>query len=340
MTGLIEKDPYFLQRMQATYGGNSEIYKLQQFVSSSEYPLLIPETVNEAIQTLFEPNLVGRQLCSTLNPANPTYSWIKEGNFDIQILSEGAEPDRSRLQYEKFTIRLFKIGHAIEYPREMLEDAEIDVMGRHIAKVVQAIARKEDEFIFSVMLNGVADGSNDFKTGSEISNHILDGSTGGGWTVPSGTAALTHEKLTVCMQIGETEGKPFNAAVMHPAQKFQLMKLQEFRDSRGYLQVMTPRAEAIMDTGGLNMAPLGFDSVKIYSSYAMDQDKILFMDTNSFASFIERRPLTTYELSDNLTDVIGMSFFERVGAAVTDPEAAVLLRDLDYSNPVTHAYSA
>lgn len=305
-------------------------YALTQAVSSDDFPEFITEVMEGSIRTAFLDELIGRDLCTVERMSSPIISWMREEGFDAGFIGEMEEPPTATIRHSKFTVRPVKIGMSLMYTQELVEDAEIDIVGRHLDKVGRAIARAEDRYVMHNLLNMVADGSTDYKTGDYVANHVLD-ATDAQWTV---SADLDHEKLAVALYVMEKEGYPVTHVIMSPAQRAQLNLLEPFYGGSKWVE-MPDRAKRGLEDASFK-TDLGIpSSAQLVVSNTMDDDKVLMINRPNYAKFWERRPLTVTQQPKTPNELFHTSFAERVASAVTEPASAVLLKNLSYVDPST-----
>jgi hypothetical protein len=305
-------------------------YALTQAVSSDDFPEFISEVLEAGIRSAFLDELVGRDLCTFERMASPIASWLREDGFDAGFIGEMEEPPTASIRHSKFTVRPIKIGMALQYSQELVEDTELDVVGAHVNKVGRAIARAEDRYVMWNLLNMVANGSTDYRTGDKVANHILDG-TDAQWTT-SGT--LDHEKLSVALYVMEKEGYNVDYVVMSPAQRAQLNLLEPFYGGNKWTDM--PQAALNSLTDASVKADLGIPrGAQLVVSNTMDDDKVLMLNRAEYAKFWERRPLTVTQQPKTPNELFHTAFAERVACAVVEPSAAVMLTNLSYVDPAT-----
>jgi len=306
-------------------------YALTQAISSDDFPEFITEVMETGIRTAFLDELVGRELCTFEKMSSPVASWMREDGFDAGFIGEMEEPPTATIRHSKFTVRPVKIGMSLMHSQELIEDVEMDIIGaRMLPKVGRAIAKAEDRYIMYNLVNMVADGSTDYRSGDYVTNHTLD-ATDSSWTV-SGT--LDHEKLSVGLYVMEKEGYPVSHIVMSPAQRANLNLLAPFYGTSGW-QNFTPKA-----TKGVEDASFKSDigipsSAKLVVTNTIDDDKVLFLNKNEYAKFWERRPLSVTVQPKTPNELFKTSFAERIASAVTEPSAGVLISNLSYLDPTT-----
>lgn len=304
-------------------------YALTQAISSDDFPEFISEVMEAGIRTAFLDTLVGRDLTMFERMSSPIISWMREDGFDAGYIGEMEEPPTATIRHSKYTVRPVKLGMSLKWSQELVEDSDMDIIGRRmLPKVGRAIARAEDRYIMYNLVNMVADGTTDYKTGDYVSNHVLD-ATDTSWTV-SGT--LDHEKLSVAFYILEKEGYPVSHIVMSPAQRAQLNLLAPFYGTSGW-QNFTPRAIGNVEDVS-RKADIGIpSSAQLVVTNTIDDDKVLMLSKSDYAKFWERRPLQLTVQPKTPNELFMTSFAERVATAVTEPSAGVLLQNLTYIDP-------
>jgi HK97 family phage major capsid protein len=304
-------------------------YALTQAVSSDDFPEFISEVLEAGVRTAFLDELVGRELCTFERMASPIASWLREDGFDAGFIGEMEEPPTASIRHSKFTVRPIKIGMALQYSQELVEDTELDVVGAHVNKVGRAIARAEDRYVMWNLLNMVADGTSDYKSGDYVSNHVLNGSDAD-WTVSGGD--LTHEKLATAIYVMEKEGYNVDAVVMSPAQRAQLNLLEQFYGGNKWSDMPQEGINALTDAS--IKADLGIPrGAQLVVSNTMPDDEVLMLNRSEFAKFWERRPLTVTQQPKTPNELFHTAFAERVACAVVEPAAAVKITNLGYIDP-------
>ena len=106
--------------------------------------IMIPEIINEQIQTKVEEKRIGRNLVRTMRVGSPTFIWMEEGKFQAERVSEGAEIPKKHLTWKTHSASVFKTGVSCAITREMVQDSRIDMIARHIDHAAIAMARYED----------------------------------------------------------------------------------------------------------------------------------------------------------------------------------------------------
>jgi len=309
---------------------NQSAYALTQAVSSDDFPEYISEVMEAGVREAFLDTLVGRDLCNIERMASPIVSWTREEGFDAGPIGEMEEPPTATIRGSKFTVRPIKIGMSLSYSQELVEDSDVDVVGKHISKVGRAIARAEDRYIMWNLFNMVADGSTDYKTGDYVANHVLD-ATDAQWTV---SADLDHEKLSVGLYVMEKEGYSVDYVVMSPAQRAQLNLLEPFYGGSKWVEMPDAAKQGLTDAS--IKTDLGIPrGAQLVVSNTIDDDKVLMLSKNDFAKFWERRPLTLTQQPKTSNEIFKSSFAERIACAVVEPAAGVLINNLSYVDPST-----
>ena len=302
---------------------------LTQAVSSDQFPEFISEVLETGMRTAFLESLIGRELCVTGKMTSPVMSWLREDGFDAGYIGEMVEPPQATVRHSKYTVRPVKLGMSLSYSMELVEDVDIDIIGgRMIPKVARAIAKAEDRYIMYNLLNRVADGTSDFMSGEQVSNHVLD-ATDAQWTTAN---VLDHEKISVALYVMEKEEFPVTHIVMSAAQRAQLNMLSPFLGANAW-NGLTPRASQGIEDASFK-SDLGLpSSAKLVITNNIPDDQFLFLNQGEFARFWERRPLTITEQPKTPAEIFKTSYAERVACAVVEPSAAVLLDNLSYVDP-------
>ena len=143
---------------------------ITQYMSRDDMLLYITEAFNREFFTEYIPDLVGANLVQTMTVNSPMISYMFESGFDAFPLGEGVEIPIAKPKYGKVTIRVQKFGVGVSITNEAIEDVQsFDVVARQVKNGMDACARFEDKMIMQTLINGVSDGSSNFKTGQFVS---------------------------------------------------------------------------------------------------------------------------------------------------------------------------
>lgn len=302
---------------------------IAQYVSRDDMLLYITEAFNREFFTEYIPDLVAADLVQTMTVNSPMISYMFESGFDAFPLGEGVEIPIAKPKYGKVTVRVQKFGVGVSITNEAIEDVQsFDVVARQVQNGMNACARFEDKMIMQTLINGVSDGSTDFKTGQHVDNHVLSATDA---TFSGTSGVLDWEKIQMCLAVGQAEGIPYNTMVIHPFNLLQLMMMDEFASS-GIWQNLPPDQQQTLRTG--NMYPIS--GLNIISTPWMDTDKALFLNTEQYAIRFVRRPLSVDQESIISHDAMALYMTSRVGVGVVNPDAACRLDNLTPLDPANY----
>lgn len=317
-----------LKGWDRTFGTKDDMYKLTQLVSRSQFPDFISEVVLEGMEEIMEVELIGRDLFQDMGESSPNISWMEEHGFDAQILAEGEAPRKARLRHAKKTFRPIKLGLGLEFTHEVLRDVDkMNTLGRHTRRVARALAYKENQYLLSVALNGVADGSNAHMTGDVHSSHLYDASHAS-WL--SG-GAMDIQKINVAQQVGKDEGFVYNKIFASPSTVTSMLTLEEFRNVYT-IQYLSRQAEAIIE--GNSRRPYFLPGgMQLFENREMPDGLVLMIDSAEFGGYWEVEGLATVELPENLARVIDLGFYKEPGAVTMKPGGGVIFTNVNSTDP-------
>lgn len=317
-----------LQGWDRSFGTKNDFYKLTQLVSRSDFPDFISEVVLEGMEEIMEVELIGRSLFQDMGESSPNISWLEEHGFDAQILAEGEAPRKARLRHAKKTFRPIKLGLGLEFTHEVLRDVDkMNTLGRHTRRVARALSFKENQYLLSVALNGVADGSTNHMTGDVHSSHIYDASHAN-WL--SG-GIMDIQKINVAQQVAKDEGFKLNKIYASPSTVTSMLNLPEFRNVYT-IQYLSRQAENQLDNATRKpyFLPGGME---LTENREMPDGLVLMIDSTEFGGYWEVEGLATVEMPESLARVIDLGFYKEPGAVVMKPGAGVLFNNVDSTDP-------
>lgn len=311
-----------------SFGVKSDFYKITQLVSRTDFPDFISEVILEGMEEVMEVELIGKEMFQDMGQSSPNISWLEEHGFDAQLLAEGEAPRKARLRHAKKTFRPIKIGLGLEFTHAVLRDVDkMDTLGRHTAKVARAMAYKENQYLLSVALNSVADGSNRHMTGDVHDSHIF-AADHASWL--SG-GVMDIQKINVAQQVANDEGFTLNKVFASPSTVTSMLTLEEFRNTYT-IQYLSRQAEAILE--GKSRKPYFLPGgMQLYENREIPDGLMLFIDSNEFGGYWEVEGLATVELPENLARVIDLGFYKEPGAVGMKPGAAVLFNSVNSTSP-------
>jgi len=317
-----------LKGWDRSFGTKGDMYKITQLVSRTDFPDFISEVVLEGMEEVMEVELIGREMFRDMGESSPNISWLEEHGFDAQILGEGEAPRKARLRHAKKTFRPIKIGLGLEFTHAVLRDVDkMDTLGRHTGRVARAMAYKENQYLLSVALNSVADGTNRHMTGDVHESHIFDAAHAS-WL--SG-GVMDVQKLNVAKQVGTDEGFNYNRLFASPSTMTSMLTLEEFRNSYT-IQYLSKQAEQIIE-GNTRRPYFLPGGIEVFENREMPDGLVLMLDKEEFGGYWEVEGLATVELPENLARVIDLGFYKEPGAVGMKPGAAVLFNNVNSTDP-------
>jgi hypothetical protein len=324
------------QGWDKSFGTNDDLYKITQLVSRTDFPDFISEVILEGMEEVFEVELIGKEMFQDMGVSSPNISWLEEHGFDAQILGEGEAPRKARLRHAKKTFRPIKIGLGLEFTHAVLRDVDkMDTLGRHTRRVARAMAYKENQYLLSVALNSVADGSNRHMTGEVYDSHIFD-ATHASWQasqVAAASGSMDIQKINVGTQVLTDEGFNADKIFASPSTVTTMLSLEEFR-STYTIQYLSKQAEAILE--GRTRKPYFLPGgLTLYENREIPDGLVLMIDSQEFGGYWEVEGLATVELPENLARVIDLGFYNEPGAVGMKPGAAVLFNNVLTTTPAT-----
>lgn len=319
-----------LKGWDRSFGTKSDLYKLTQLVSRTDFPDFISEVVLEGMEEIIEIELIGRDMFQDMGESSPNISWLEEHGFDAQILAEGEAPRKGRLRHAKKTFRPIKIGAGLEFTHESLRDVDkMNTMGRHLRRIGRAMAFKENQYLLSVALNGVADGSNNHMTGAVHLSHIYDASDAD-W-LDNGSGTMDVQKINVGIQVANDEGFRLNKMFASPSTVTSMLTLIEFRNVYT-IQYLSRQAEAVIE-GNTRKPYFLPGGLQLFENREIPDGIVLMLDSEEFGGYWEVEGLATVEIPENLARVIDLGFYKEPGAVVMKPGAAVLFNNVTSTDP-------
>ncbi len=187
---------------------------LQDALSSTNAPLLMPKVISNIVKEAVEPLLVGTSLLQRMNYRyGQTISFPSVGAMDAADLAEGQEyPERSlAMGGSTVTATIGKVGIAVKVTEEMIRYSQFDVIGMHLRAAGRALARHKEKKIFNYISNlGVRVFDNVTPSGS------VKGVTTGRDLHGAGNGSLTMDDLFDAYAQVIVQGFTPNTLLMHP----------------------------------------------------------------------------------------------------------------------------
>jgi HK97 family phage major capsid protein len=294
--------------------------ELDKVLRRDDAKILLPEIIDEQIQTTVEEKLIGRGLVDVVNIQSDSISWMEETGFNAYIVPEGAEIPIEHATWEKFFVSVLKIGVRPVITQEMIDDAHWPVMRRNIDQAVMAVAKKEDEMIMDALNAGVPNDSpisgGVGGVGKVVHNHRI--SIG----PEASNNPLTTRALAKAFTILRKENYTPNTILCNPTQMYEMMVMEEFIGLNSQAYMTLPdfvRNSMVNGTVGK------FYGANVVVSENQPAGQILVFDSSVYAVLMQRKPATTDEYTDVIRQLKGVIITERVMPAVVRRDAAVML---------------
>lgn len=188
--------------------------KLEDALSSTTAPLLMPKVISNIVKEAAEPLLVGTSLLQRINYTyGQTITFPAVGALVAADIGEAMEyPERSlQMGGSTVTASIGKSGLAVKVTDEMIRYSQFDVIGMHLRAAGRALARHKEVKIFNLIRRmGVTVFDNVSPTTS------LKGVTTGRNLAGSGNGSITMDDLFDAYAQVVTQGFVPNTLLMHP----------------------------------------------------------------------------------------------------------------------------
>jgi hypothetical protein len=188
--------------------------KLEDALSSTSAPLLMPKVVSNIVKEAAEPLLVGTSLLQRINYTyGQQITFPAVGALVASDIAEGQEyPERSlQMGGSTVTASIGKSGIAVKVTDEMIRYSQFDVIGMHLRAAGRALARHKEVKIFNLIRKmGVCVFDNVTPTQS------LKGVTTGRNLAGSGNGSVTMDDIFDAYAQVVTQGFVPNTLLMHP----------------------------------------------------------------------------------------------------------------------------
>ena len=188
--------------------------KLEDALSSTNAPLLMPKVVSNIVKEAAEPLLVGTSLLQRINYTyGQQITFPAVGALVASDIAEGQEyPERSlQMGGSTVTASIGKSGLAVKVTDEMIRYSQFDVIGMHLRAAGRALARHKEVKIFNLIRKmGVCVFDNVTPTAS------LKGVTTGRNLAGSGNGSVTMDDIFDAYAQVVTQGFVPNTLLMHP----------------------------------------------------------------------------------------------------------------------------
>ena len=188
--------------------------KLEDALSATNAPVLMPKVVSNIVKEAAEPLLVGTSLLQRINYTyGQTITFPAVGALVASDIAEGQEyPERSlQMGGSTVTASIGKSGVAVKVTDEMVRYSQFDVIGMHLRAAGRALARHKEVKIFNLIRRmGVCVFDNVTPTAS------LKGVTTGRNLAGSGNGSVTMDDIFDAYAQVVTQGFMPNTLLMHP----------------------------------------------------------------------------------------------------------------------------
>ena len=283
--------------------------------------IMIPEIINEQIQTKVEEKRIGRNLVRTMRVGSPTFIWMEEGKFQAERVSEGAEIPKKHLTWKTHSASVFKTGVSCAITREMVQDSRIDMIARHIDHAAIAMARYEDWAIFLTLNAGVPNNTainddGEGGIGTEVVNHRYK-------MGPNDTGnALTWPAISKILVLARQENVELNTMVINPIQMHDIMIQEQFIGATEKTWLTLPESlTRAMSTGTIG----NFGGMNVVVSNNQPAGQCLMFDREVYGVLAERIPVSIDKYEDVLKQIEGVALSQRYSPVAIGRDSAFLL---------------
>jgi hypothetical protein len=252
--------------------------------------------INRIVWEALKPNLAFRELVTIWHTDRPTYRFIRAilvpRAFDIQ---EATEIPIAGEKYDYIDVNMRKIGIRPEISREMVEDAQWDVVARQIAEGGRAMAQKENELGLAV-LNTQATSSNNYQGYGSSVNSATSGS-------------FVYNDVVNLIQTLRGQNAFPDTLFVNPTEEGSLLKDTTFINAFYFGGLMKKALGPAEFFGQM----LGFRTL---TSTLQTSGTPLMLDTARAAGFVIRRDVTVEHLIDPNKDLSGAAFTSRINLGI------------------------
>ncbi len=305
----------------ALFKPKTKLTELDGVLKRDDARVLIPEVLNEQIQTKVQEARVGRELVQTVSMSSDSMAWMEETGFEAEIVPEGAEVPIKHATWEKFYINVVKTGVRPVITREMIEDAHWDVVRRNLDQAALAMARIEDWMIMDALNAGVPNGSaialGVGGIGTKVANHRIQmGAAGVG-------DSLTWRSIAKALTVMRLENYTPDVMLIHPVQMYDLLTMEgDFigATEKAYL-TLPERVTSAMTNGTIG----SIGGMRVVVSANQTAGQVLMFDSSVYAVLAERRPVSIDKYNDVIRQLEGIVLTQRLKPAAIRRDAAVML---------------
>jgi len=175
---------------------------------STDQPLLIPRVVTEYVREALEPRLVLTPLLTRIAHKVGSHITFPAAGavWAADIPEMGEYPERELEWAGTVTATIGKVGVAVKFSEEMIQDSMWDVVALHLAACGKALARHKEEKVSTMLLaNATTDFNND--GGTHTTGRGSDGAFNGTFTL---------DDLLTMFAAAVNEGWQPNTLIMNP----------------------------------------------------------------------------------------------------------------------------
>jgi len=305
----------------ALFKPKTKLSEIDGVLRRDDARVLIPEVLNEQIQTKVQEARVGRELVQTVSLAGDSMAWLEETGFEAEQVPEGAEVPIKHATWEKFYINVVKIGVRPVITREMIEDAHWDVVRRNLDQAALAMARYEDWMIMNALNAGVpnnaaiTDGVGGI--GTVVGSHRINMGSGGAGD------SLTWRSIAKALTVMRLENYTPDVMLIHPVQMYDLLTMEgDFigATEKAYL-TLPERVTSAMSNGTIG----SIGGMRVVVSANQPAGQVLMFDSSVYGVLAERRPVSMDKYNDVVRQMEGIVLTQRLMPAAIRRDAAVML---------------
>lgn len=252
--------------------------------------------INRIVWEALKPNLAFRELVTIWHTDKPTYRFIRAilvpRAFDLQ---EATEIPIAGEKYDYIDVNMRKIGIRPQITRDMVEDAQWDVVARQLSEGGRAMAQKENELGIA-LLNTLASSSNNYQGYGTSVNSATSGST------------VYVDIVNLIAAIRGQNAFP-DTLFVNPTEEGSLLKDDKFIHAF-YFGGLMKKALGPQEYFG---QMIGFRTL---TSTLETAGTPIMLDTARSAGFVIRRDVTVEHLIDPIKDLSGAAFTSRINLGV------------------------
>ncbi|MFQ5711745.1 MAG: hypothetical protein ACE5GD_08195 [Candidatus Geothermarchaeales archaeon] len=228
------------------------------------------------------PNMIGRQLLGPQNVVSQdtaTLKVIKEpGPVLAEFIGSVGELPEITGEYGYEDLSPVKSGIRSQISKDMIEDAEWDIVERQLARCGKAMANLETKTIVEAMI-------------SDAGNSVAAATAG----------TLAYSDVVACLNLIQADDYNPDTMALHPNQFADLLTDTAIRKA--------------LDWGGPAVAPTGriaqLLGMKLFVSTRVTDTNVLLIDSGEAGVLFIRRDVTPEDYDDPIRDLEGLAFTAR-----------------------------